>query len=174
MTRFFPIKTEAHMRQRILREHREEIGTTVSWYVWIPDPTRTRRHPIYGESGVELGRQWEDPIRLPVIDALIVEGASVTTAEGFTVLDSLQVFTTRWDLELHGLHDLSTNRRLHYKDRIEAKGKMWVPLQIEGTGKFKGYHTGVTVVAREVRPNESVLDEQFTTPPDWGPYTEEP
>jgi len=170
MSRFFPIKAEQHMRQRILREHREEIGTTVLWYVWIPDEMRQRRHPIYAEGGEELGREWHEPVRVPVIDALMVEGEASIGGEGMSISDTLQVFVTRRDLDISGLHDLKDNRNLHYRDRIEAKGKIWVPIQIEGVGKFRGQDSGAAVVAREVQGNERVLDEQWDVPPNWGPY----
>jgi len=162
MAKFFPMKREHHWRQKALREHRRELGRTVLWWRWDEDSSLGGLHPIYDEGGAGEGesRRWTGPLVLPVIDAIVVEG-DPNEEPGLEIVDALQIYFARWDLEVHGLGDLISNRWQRMRDRVEAHGRVWSPVRAEGTGKIAGVDSGAIVVCTEVSRGERVLDQDW-------------
>ena len=157
-SKFFTISDEHRFIQEGLRPHREEIGRFVYWHVF--DGEATGDHDIYGEGSFAVGRRWKDPIRLPVLAALILESPALTTEGGIEAPDELQIVIHWRDQVLYGLKDLRSDP-IHYKDRIKFEGKIWTPYEIQQYGEVKDQDTGTIVSAREVVEEQLYADSDF-------------
>lgn len=162
-SKFFTIKDEQRFIQEGLRPHREELGTFVFWHVFDSDESGS--HPIYGEGGFGEGegRRWKEPIRLPVLAALIQEAALSAEGEGLDAPDRLQVVINRRDQELYGLADLRRDP-MHYRDRISYGGQVWSPYEIQQMGEVKEADTGTIVSAYSVSEAQYRADVDFNDP----------
>lgn len=135
------------------------VGQYVDW--WVFDPTHTKTDPVYDVGDyVEIGRQWRNPFRVPVVMATIVQGSSYQNERGFYTKDNLSMVINAVVMyEL--LPDMAYTPDRHLADRITYRGKLFTPTLIYPKGHIQDHLVVTRIDAEEVKPEEVVNDPQF-------------
>ena len=143
----------------IYKDLREPAGTTVQWYVWNKDGSSI--DPIYDVGAVDgVGRQWYDPVEIPVVRAVIKQGQTNLVQEGFYNADRIHLTVER-DVMMSLIPDLFDNPDPLNRDRFIWKGEVFRPLISQEAGIVLNRFTILSFDAQQVMPEEMVNDPQF-------------
>lgn len=143
----------------------QPVGQFLDWWVW--DPESTVMDQTYDVGGYSGGRFWEYPIRMPVVDATIIQDDMYQNPRGFYTSDTMSFTINAGDV-YRLLPDMLDSPDVHYKDRIQWRGSLFVPVKIYPKGYIRDLLVTVVVDAMQVTAEENVNDNQFNNAPD--PY----
>jgi hypothetical protein len=138
------------------------VGTICDWYVW--DPVNTTVDPIYdvGQdvTPTEGGRIWTGPFKLPVVRAVIKQGAIKNSQVGYYGADELHLTLNAEDVERIAPGVIG-NPDLQARGRIVWKGEVYRPYAIQQAGIVAERYTLLVVECMQVMADEMVNDPQF-------------
>lgn len=135
------------------------VGTTVLWYVW--DAESSHIDPIYDVGAADgIGRQWRDPVEIPVIAARIKQGQTNMVEQGFYNADRLHVVINH-DVMLALVPDLMDDPDPLNRDRFIWKGQVYRPIISQEQGIILERFTILSFDAQQVMAEEMVNDPQF-------------
>lgn len=156
------------------------VGNSVQWYIY--DPTTTAVDPIYdvGSSTYDTGgRKWYPPLTIPVIKAIVYQGASMQNDRGLYNTDILRI-TMNMDVIEQGtnLYGMDADTMPHFKeiltnpdhflrDRIVFRNEVFSPDRIQGMGLVNNRYTVLSVDCVQVNSEEMVNDSQFQYFANW-------
>jgi hypothetical protein len=143
------------------------VGSSVFWYVW--NPTATHVDPIYDVGANDgVGRQWHDPIKVPVIRAVLQQGATNLVQQGFYNADRIHftidynTLTALVPMMVDKLNPLNKqNPDPLNRDRIVWKNEVYRPLQSNLNGIISENFTLLTFECQQIMAEEMVNDPQF-------------
>lgn len=141
------------------RDMQLEVGQTIPWFVF--DAANTQIDPIYDVGGTPSGRRWKDPIFLPVVNAIKLEGEEVTNDRGFYVIDTFRIIFSADAAVQSGLGDIIYNPDQHNIDRLVYENKVFAVSQIRVRGILTAGYAVCGVDAKQVKDEEMVNDPQF-------------
>ena len=163
-------------------------GSHVEW--WFFDKDNTVIDEIYdvGSSSSDGGRRWIGPVRVPVVNADMDQGATVQNDRGFyntdvlTVTINMDIITSgknRTMTDIQGansstipqLSKIETQPDSYLLDRIVFRNEVFAPVQIFPRGIITDQYTLMTIRCYQVNPEELVNDPQFETYASYNPQT---
>jgi hypothetical protein len=162
------------------------VGNSVQWYIY--NSAATAVDPIYdvGSSTPDTGgRVWYPPLTIPVIKAVVYQGASMQNDRGFYNTDILRITmnmdviehaTNLYGMEAHTsrhFSDILTNPDHFLRDRIVFRNEVFSPDRIQGMGLVNNKYTILAVDCVQVNSEEMVNDSQFQYFANWN-ATDEP
>lgn len=138
------------------------VGTTAKWFIW--DPEATVLDPIY-DVGQDLslatgGRIWRGPFDLPVVRAVIKQGAVKNSQRGYYGADSLHLTLNAEDVEKIAPGVIG-NPDLQARGRIVWHEQVYRPYFIQQAGIIAERYTLIVVECMQVMADEMVNDPQF-------------
>lgn len=157
----------------ITMDLRNPVGTTVQWYMY--DVINSVIDPIYDvggriDEGVN-GKLWHGPFTVPIVRAIIDQGQTKTSQQGFYNADLLHLTVNSTDMEklIPGIMNDPDDLGRH---RIVWKGEVWRPYQAQQKGVIAENFTLLSIDCIQVMPEEMVNDPQFldeASPPPGAP-----
>lgn len=167
----FDIDYEAKsMYEGIAEELGGIVGQEVDWYQWSEDYLTEHYSTVVDDiydvsnysdtNGVNNGRRWTKPFKLPTVMAQLIRSTNVMNERGFYVSDTLRLVVNVGDVE-RLIPQLMDNPSAHIKDRIMFKGEVFVPTRVLPRGAFGYRYAVVTIDCNQVNPEELVNDPQF-------------
>lgn len=138
------------------------VGTTIDW--WIFDSILTQVDPIYdvGDNVPDYtgGKVWNGPYSLPIVRAIIKQGQTKTSQQGFYNADLLHLTVNATDMEklLPGIMENPDDLGRH---RAVWKNEVWRPFQAQQTGVVAEGFVLLSIDLIQVMPEELVNDPQF-------------
>lgn len=143
----------------ISKDLQQPAGTTVMWYVW--NSAATSVDPIYDVGANDgVGRQWHDPVEIPVVKAIIKQGQTSLVQQGFYNADRLHL-TIDHDVMMSLIPDILDNPDPLNRDRFVWKGEVFRPIISQEAGIILERFTILSFDAQQVMPEEMVNDPQF-------------
>ena len=146
----------------ITMDLRNPVGTLAQW--WLFDSITTQVDPIY-DTGDSLpsftgGKKWLGPYTVPIVRAIIEQGQSKTSQQGFYNADLLHLTVNAVDMEklVPGIMNNPDDTGRH---RIIWKGEVWRPFQSQQKGVVAEGFTLLALDCIQVMPEELVNDVQF-------------
>jgi len=133
-------------------------GTTVQW--WVFDREATQIDPIYDVGSIDGGRMWKGPFTLPVIKALVVQGAVNEDPRGFYNAESVHFLLDAEDTEKI-YPDVFNNPELQDRSRLVWKNVVYRPHKVQPRAIIADRYTLLFVECLQVMPEEMVNDSQF-------------
>jgi len=106
------------------------------------------------------GRKWKNPVKVPVIKALIKHGTVEHSHEGFYNADSVHFTIDKEELNKQ-VPDFLNNPDPINRDRIVWQGQVYRPLLSQFRGIVAEEFTLVSLDCRQIMPEEMVNDPQF-------------
>jgi hypothetical protein len=138
------------------------VGTSALWYIY--DSINTVLDPIYdvGQdvSGGVGGKVWTGPFTIPVVRAVIKQGAAKTSAVGFYNSDTLHLTFNIEDVQEYA-PNIIIRPDINNRDRIVWRGQVYRPFAIQERGIIADRFTILSVDCIQVMPEEMVNDPQF-------------
>ena len=136
------------------------VGSSVMWYVWEPPPT-SHVDPVYDVGTADgQGRQWRTPIQVPVIRAVIRQGATPFIERGFYNADYLHLTLDKDELMRH-IPDIFDDPDPLNRDRVVWKGEVFRPYASQMHGIISERFTIISFDCQQIMPEEMVNDPQF-------------
>lgn len=146
----------------ITMDLRNPVGTTAQW--WLFNSVLTEVDPIY-DTGDNLpsftgGKMWDGPFTVPIVRAVIKQGQTKTSQQGFYNADLLHLTVNSTDMEklVPGIMNNPDDVGRH---RIVWKGEVWRPYQAQQTGVVAEGFVLLSIDCTQVMPEELVNDPQF-------------
>ena len=134
-------------------------GTTVMWYVWDLDASSI--DPVYDVGAADgVGRQWREPVEIPVVKAIVKQGQTNMIQQGFYNADRLHLTLDR-DQMMQYIPDVLDNPDPLNRDRFVWKGQVYRPIISQEQGIVLERFTIISFDAQQVMPEELVNDPQF-------------
>lgn len=134
------------------------VGTNADW--WVFDPANTVMDPVYDVGDIDGGRRWLGPYSIPVIRAVITQGAIQQNQRGYYGVDMLHLTLHAEDIErIHS--DVVANPDLQARGRIVWKNQVYRPIKVQQRGIISERYTLVVVDCIQVMPEEMYNDPQF-------------
>lgn len=143
------------------RDLYRESGTTVLWYRYDP---AAPKDDVYD---IGYGRDWGDPIELPVISAARMEGFEERRDTGMYSTDHLQLVIS-YEVAREKLPGIENDHQPFYKDRVVYDGVVFSPSDITVRGFLHRQEVVIGIILYEVDPDELIND------PDFFPFTKAP
>jgi hypothetical protein len=144
-------------------ELRNPVGTHAQW--WLFDVANTKVDPIYdvGDSYAtgSGGRAWTGPFTIPVVRAIIKQGDTKISQQGFYNADYLHLTLNALDIEKIAPGTMA-NPDFRDRDRIVWKGEVFRPYKSQQEGIISEDFILLTVDLVQVMPEEMVNDPQFS------------
>jgi len=139
------------------------VGTTAWWYIFDFDDSTV--DPIYDVGDSYLtgsgGKVWFGPYVIPIIRAVIQQGDSKTSQQGFYNADYLHLTINALDIEKIAPGTMA-NPDNRDRDRVIWKGQVFRPYKSQQSGIISENFVLLTVDLVQVMPEEMVNDPQFT------------
>jgi hypothetical protein len=139
------------------------VGTHAQW--WIYNPTDTAVDPIYDVGDSYLngsgGKMWTGPYQIQVIRAIIKQGDTKISQQGFYNADYLHLTLNALDIEKIAPGTMA-NPDSRDRDRIVWKGEVFRPYKSQQEGIISEDFILLTVDLVQVMPEELVNDVQFS------------
>ena len=138
------------------------VGTRAQW--WIFNSVLTDVDPIYdvGDSLPTFtgGKIWDGPYTMPIVRAIIKQGQTKTSQQGFYNADLLHLTVNATDMEklIPGIMNNPDDVGRH---RVVWKGEVWRPFQAQQVGVVAEGFTLLAIDCTQVMPEELVNDPQF-------------
>lgn len=138
------------------------VGTTAEW--WTYNTVLTQVDPIYdvGNNVPDYtgGKVWNGPYLLPVVRAVIKQGQTKTSQQGFYNADLLHLTVNATDMEKI-IPKVMLNPDDIDRDRVVWKNEVWRPFQAQQTGVVAEGFVLLSIDLIQVMPEELVNDQQF-------------
>lgn len=137
------------------------VGQNLLWYRF--DHQRTF-DPVYGtvDDVYDVGgRQYMDPIEIPTVSAVIVQGMTVQNERGFYNSDTLRATLNIQDVDAQLQDSLSESLNAYLLDRIVYRDEVFTITKLYPRGLVKDKYTLLTLDANQVNPEQLVNDPQF-------------
>lgn len=138
------------------------VGTNALWYIY--NPATTVLDPIYDTgqdlSGTLGGKRWNGPFSIPVVRAVIEQGAAKTSAVGYYNADKLHLTFNIEDIQRIA-PNVVVNPDLQNRGRIVWKNQVYRPYAVQQRGIVSERFTILSVDCIQVMPEEMVNDAQF-------------
>lgn len=138
------------------------VGTSVDWWIFNLDTTAVDpiydtgdNYPLYTD-----GKQYTGPFTVPVIKAVITQGQTKTSQQGFYNADILHLTLNSKDAEAL-IPGIMNNPDDLGRDRVVWKGEVWRPYQAQQKGIIENDWSLLTIELTQVMPEELVNDPQF-------------
>lgn len=138
------------------------VGTSVDWWIFNLDTTAVDpiydtgdNYPLYTD-----GKQYIGPFTVPVIKAVITQGQTKTSQQGFYNADILHLTLNYKDAEAL-IPGIMQNPDDLGRDRVVWKGEVWRPYQAQQKGIIEDTWSLLTIELTQVMPEELVNDPQF-------------
>ena len=146
------------MRRGITADLRRPVGQVLDW--WVYDPEATTVDDIYDVGASTGGRMWLEPIKVPTISAVILQGQTVQNERGFYQSDVARFVLNVVDVTkiLPGLVYESDQ---HIRDRFVYRGEVFTPTRFYLRGLVTDQYSVITLDANQVHSEELVNDPQF-------------
>ena len=160
----------------ITKDLTNPVGTTIDWYVWKPhnnaDATSTQIDPIYDVGSLTYdgsgGRKWLEPVKIPVIRAVLGQGTTNMVQQGFYNSDRLHL-TIDHDVLIDIIPEMlykldplnSESPDPLNRDRIVWKSQVYRALKNNYAGIISERYTLLTFDCQQIMPEELVNDPQF-------------
>jgi hypothetical protein len=146
----------------ITMDLRNPVGTLAQW--WIFNSTLTSVDPIY-DTGDSLpsytgGKVWDGPYTVPIVRALITQGQTKTSQQGFYNADLLHLTVNSPDMEKL-IPGIMANPDDLGRHRVVWKNEVWRPYQAQQKGIVAENFTLLSIDCIQVMPEELVNDPQF-------------
>lgn len=138
------------------------VGTLAQW--WKFNSATTTIDPIYDTgSNYPLytgGKRYTGPFSIPVVRAVITQGQTKTSQQGFYNADLLHLTLNYTDIEklIPGIMDQPDNLD---RDRVVWKGEVWRPFQAQQKGIVGDKWALLTIELTQLMPDELVNDIDF-------------
>ena len=174
-----------HERASIISGTTKEVVRTVGYDIewWLYRADLTVIDPIYdvGFSGSGVGRRWEGPNHISVINATLTQGVTVQNERGFYNTDVLSI-TINMDvidgsslsggesLPIPQLKYLPTNPDAYLRDRVVFKNQVFTPKRVLPKGIITDDYTLFDIDCYQVNPEELVNDPQFQQYATYSPH----
>ena len=143
----------------ITAELTNPVGTTALWYVW--DAAASHVDPIYDVGKNDgVGRQWQSPVVVPIVRAIVAQGSAMVIGRGFYNADRMHL-TVDHDVLMSLIPDLLNDPDPLNRDRIVWKGEVFRPYNVQQQGIVSERYTLLTFDCQQVMPEEMVNDPQF-------------
>jgi len=141
---------------------KNQVGTAAEW--WLFDSALTDVDPIYDvgdniTSGTN-GKIWTGPFPIPVIRAVIEQGATGQSQQGFYNADKLHLTLNALDIEKIAPGTME-NPDFQDRSRVVWKGEVFRPYQSQQRGIINETFTLLAVDLVQVMPEEMQNDPQF-------------
>jgi hypothetical protein len=140
------------------------VGTHAEW--WLFDSVNTAVDPIYDVGDSYLtgsgGKVWTGPYQIQVIRALIKQGDTKISQQGFYNADYLHLTINALDIEKIAPGTM-LNPDSRDKDRIVWKGEVFRPYKSQQEGIISEDFVLLTVDLVQVMPEELQNDPQFAS-----------
>ena len=138
------------------------VGTIAQW--WKFDIDTTSVDPIY-DTGTNYpdydgGKRYTGPFSIPIVRAIIKQGQTKTSQQGFYNADLLHLTVNSTDMEklipgsMFNPDDID-------RDRVVWKGEIWRPFQAQQAGIVAENFTLLTIDLIQVMPEELQYDMDF-------------
>lgn len=138
------------------------VGTSAQ--LWIFNSLATVVDPIYdvGDNYPDYnsGKIWNGPYSLPVVRAIITQGQTKTSQQGFYNADLLHLTLNSPDIEKL-IPGIMANPDDLGRHRIVWKDEVWRPYQSQQKGVVSEGFVLLTIDCTQVMPEELVYDQQF-------------
>jgi hypothetical protein len=137
------------------------VGQDLLWYRF--DHSRTF-DSVYGtvDDVYDVGgRQYFDPIVVPTVSAVIVQGMTVQNERGFYNSDTLRATLNIADVDQLLQDSLSSSLNSYLLDRIVYRDEVFTITKLYPRGLVKTNYTLLTLDANQVNPEQLVNDPQF-------------
>lgn len=135
------------------------VGTYALWYVW--DANATTIDPIYDVGSYDGGgRRWREPVKIPVIRAIVAQGSSMVIGRGFYNADRLHL-TIDHDMLYDLIPDLMDDPDPLNRDRIVWKSEVFRPYNVQQQAIVGERYTLLTFDCQQIMAEEMVNDPQF-------------
>jgi hypothetical protein len=146
------------VKNGIVSELQNSVGTTVQW--WLYDSADTQVDPIYDVGSIGEGRQWTGPITVPVVRAVLKQGTTMQSDQGFYNTDSLHLLLDANVIQkvIPGVLD---NPDPEDRGRIVFKNEVFRPNLSQQAGIIGDKYSLLVVDCLQVMPDEMVNDSQF-------------
>jgi hypothetical protein len=131
------------------------VGQTIDWWRW--DPEATEVDPVYDVGG----RVWKEPLKIPTVMAIIIQGAVRQNDRGYYNTDTLRVTINIKDVDEQLTDMLSGALNDYLLDRIVYRDEVFVPTKIYPRGIVGTNYTMLTFDADQVNSEQLVNDPQF-------------
>jgi hypothetical protein len=164
----------SHERGSIIGGTTREVVRTVGYVVewWFYSPVQSQIDDIYDVGSPLGGRHWNGPHYLPVVNAVLKQGATVQSAQGFYNTDVLTLDVNMDVIDgsslsggesstLPELRYLPSNPDSYLRDRIIFKNEVFTPKRIVGKGIITNDYTLFQIECYQVNAEEMVNDPQF-------------
>lgn len=153
----------------ITMDLRNPVGTMAQWYIY--DVINSVVDPIYDVSGIPdngiNGKIWYGPYEVPIVRAIITQGQTKTSQQGFYNADLLHLTVNSTDMN-NLIPNIMENPDDLGRHRIVWKDEVWRPYQAQQKGVVAENFTLLSIDCIQVMPEEMVNDPQFldkATPP---------
>jgi hypothetical protein len=138
------------------------VGTSALWYIY--DSVNTVLDPIYdvGQdvTGGVGGKVWTGPFTIPVVRAVIDQGAAKTSSVGFYNADTLHLTFNIEDVAKYA-PNIIIRPDQNNRDRVVWRGQVYRPFSIQERGIIADRFTILSVDCIQVMPEEMINDTQF-------------
>lgn len=138
------------------------VGTTAQW--WKFDSVNTAVDPIYDVGDnyplYNGGKRYKGPYSLPVVKAVITQGQTKTSQQGFYNADLLHLTVNSTDMEKLIPGSMFNPDNID-RDRVVWKGEVWRPYQAQQKGIVAENFTLLTIELIQVMPEELQYDMDF-------------
>ena len=135
-------------------------GTNAEW--WVFDPDNTGMDSVYDVASYDgVGRRWRGPYDLPVVRAIIQQGAVQLNERGFYSADMLHLTLNSEDIEKIA-PGVVGNPDLQSRGRIVWLNEVFRPFKVQQAGIVANRFSLVTVECIQVMHDELVNDPQFS------------
>ena len=134
------------------------VGTHALWYVY--DPVSSTKDPIYDTGGIDVGRMWKGPYKLPVVRAVIKQGLVNQSERGFYNTDTLHLTLNSRDIDKID-PGVVGNPDLQNRGRVVWKNEVFRPFGVQQRGIIAERFTLIVVDCIQLAPDEMVNDAQF-------------
>ena len=155
--RFSP-DSETNEIEAGLRGYQDNFGDLIDYFRFMREASVM--HPIYDE-GTAVGRVYNGPIALPVLQVVHEEAGNEDTDTGFYFSDDLHVTISFEAFKRAGFPhpDLATSDYL--RDRIVYDKKVFRVMKISVLGQIQRRDLIVSIEATQVKGDELVNDQQW-------------
>jgi len=146
------------VRDAVVSELQNSVGTTVEW--WLFELGESTADPIYDVGAIGSGRQWNGPHTVPVVRAVLTQGQTMQTDQGFYNTDALHLTLDANVIEKL-IPGVLTNPDPQDRGRVVYKGEVFRPTLAQQKGIIGEKFSLLAVDCLQVMPDEMVNDPQF-------------
>lgn len=157
--RFTVPKEHSSIASGIDYDLQRQVGQSIAW--WRFDKEGTTVDEIYDVGDSTGGRYYHQPITIPTILAVIIQGEVRQTDRGFYNTDVLRATVNITEIDAHLQDSLSDALNDYYLDRIVYRHEVFVPTRVYPRGLVGDKYTVFTIEADQVNPEQLVNDPQF-------------